>query len=117
MDGVSTLLTLDVVRVGTRLRDKGVAAISTMLPWLSEERPTPPLMKIDDVVEGVEALALPPPCARARSGPLRRRHGPSRPAKGLGPQPLIPILQRKVPLHCQGSHHLIYPPRLVGLGW
>ena len=54
MDGVSTLLTLDVVRVGTRLRDKGVAAISTMLPWLSEERPTPPLMKIDDDVEGVE---------------------------------------------------------------
>ena len=50
-----TLLSLDVLRVGTRLRGKGVAANSAMtLPWLSVEGPTPPLIKIDDEVEGVE---------------------------------------------------------------
>ena len=47
------LLALDVLRVGTRLRGKGVAALFTMLPWLSVEGPTPPLMKIHEDVEGV----------------------------------------------------------------
>ena len=31
-----------------------MAAVSAMLPWLSVEGPTPPLMKIDEDVEGVE---------------------------------------------------------------
>ena len=63
LDGIITLLTLDVLRVGTRLRGKGVATISAVansiaLPWLSVERPTPPLMKIDDDVEGVEGEGM-----------------------------------------------------------
>ena len=57
LDGIITLLARclrGVLRGGTQLRGKGVAALSTMLPWLSVEGPTPPLMKIDDDVEGVE---------------------------------------------------------------
>ena len=54
LDGIIALLSRNVLRVGTRLRGKDVAALSTMLPWLSVEGPTPPLMKIDDDVEGVE---------------------------------------------------------------
>ena len=49
LDGIITLLAHCRRVVG-----KGVATLSTMLPWLSEEGPTPPLMKIDDDVEGVE---------------------------------------------------------------
>ena len=63
LDGIITLLALDVLRGGTRLRGKGVATLSTIansvaLLWLSEEGPTPPLMKIDDDVEGVEGEGM-----------------------------------------------------------
>ena len=63
LDGIITFLTLDVLRVGTRLRGKGVTTLSTIansvaLLWLPEEGPTPPLMKIDDDVEGVEGEGM-----------------------------------------------------------
>ena len=63
IDGIITLLSLDVLRVGARLRGKGVATFSAVansiaLLWLSEEGPTPPLLKIDDDVEGVEGEGM-----------------------------------------------------------
>ena len=66
LDGIITLLARclrGVLRVGTRLRGKGVATLSTTansiaLPWLSKEGPTPLLMKLDDDVEGVEGEGM-----------------------------------------------------------
>ena len=50
LDGFIALLTLDALRVGARLKGKGVAKVS-MLLWLSVEGPTSPLIKISDDTE------------------------------------------------------------------